>query len=163
MGINFNRNNTTLNTGKFSYIPFPTLRSIATENTFCQVDFRFHLTTEKTVQELLEEKLIEPAILENKENFLVRPKGFDRTVTVTEIVKGIELKQKEIETYFQISRLSQTKKIWKKILEEPTYRKKVFILKLSNGYVYPAPLVKPVLDFGNLEDTTKNIVKNCKT
>ena len=148
--------------GKLLLYPYPFVKVYEDERFLLQVDFKFHLTTEKNLQQLFEEGLINPQAVERNENFLVRPKGFDRTAHITEVVKAVELKEDEIKNFFQISRQEGTKKIWEYLLGNKKYREKVFIVKLSNGYVYPALMVNPVLDFGNLEDITSEVLKVVK-
>jgi len=150
--------------GKLELFPSPFVRVYYFKEFLLQVDFKFHLLPQKDIQQLFEEKLLRPEDVVGNSDFLVRPKASisERSAYITELVKAKDLKEETIEQLFNISLHPQTKKLWEKILKDKALRERIFVATLSNGYVYPAPLLRPVLTFVNLEDISAKILKNVK-
>ena len=150
--------------GNLLLYPYPFIRVYERErgNFLLQVDIKYHLTTKKWLQELFEEGLISPETVKGNEDFSVRPRGFDRTAYIMDIVRASNLKRTEIESFLKFSRREETQAEWRRLLDNETLREKVYILYLSNGYIYPATMVKPVLDFDTLEDIASELLKEVK-
>ena len=148
--------------GEVILYPSPLVKVHGEKNFLLQVDIKFRLTTAKTLQDLLEEGDLTPPQLEGNESFKIKPYGFDRTSYAVRVFKASELDQKELEAKLKVSARERTKKEWKTLLEDEEKREKNFLVQLANGYLYPATLLKPVLDFEKLGDKASEVIKDVK-
>ena len=148
--------------GEVILYPTPLVKVYGDRDFLLQVDLKFRLTTDKTIQDLLEEGILTPSQLEGNENFKIKPYGFDRTSYAVRVFKASDLDLRELEAKLKVSARERTKREWKTLLEDREKRTKTYLVQLANGYLYPATLLKPVLDFERLGEGTAEVLKDVK-
>jgi argonaute-like protein implicated in RNA metabolism and viral defense len=129
------------------------------EEYLLQLDIRFRIVPEKNLQQLLEENLLKPEDIVNNPDFKVKPAEINKTFQILEVKKASEYSEEHLQTIAKRSTREITKKVWKKVLNSD--RSRFFIATLKGGYVYPAVMLRPVLNFANIENTKEvsDIVK----
>ena len=116
-----------------------------------QLDIHYRIVPFKNLQQLLEEGTISVEdILQNRE-FRVKPSGVNRTFRILELKRASEYPEDFLKTTARRATQEYTKRLWEKVLGSDL--DKIYIATLEGGYVYPAQILRPVLDFNTIENT----------
>lgn len=135
--------------GNLLVIPQLITRIFKTSEKFLlHVDFKFQFVVKENLQELLEEGKISE---EELRNYKLRHAFRNFTSRFREIKRATELGREFIESKLKFSD-SFTAREWEKLLRSERELEKAYIIILEKGYVYPASLLKVVVDYGILDD-----------
>ncbi|NPA32405.1 MAG: hypothetical protein GXO04_02125 [Aquificae bacterium] len=117
----------------------------ADEKLLLQVDVRHRIVSGETLQELLEKGI-------PLRNLRVKPMRLEFSASVEGITRAEEFDEEFFKQKARISVHEITRRAWERLAQDPRLRERTYIVKLSGGYVYPAFILKVVIDLDDFDE-----------
>ena len=114
-----------------------------------QVDFKFNLLLEKSVQNLIEEGKLKA---EDVRWYRLKPVGIRSPGEVSEIRRLRDLGKEFVKGMADISESPITKEAWRKLLKDEDAYQREFVIILEGRYTYPASLLKIAISPETIEE-----------